>query len=295
MSSDRLNTFHDASGLVTVGVFRKRSPSAEQHHFDLGADVPDDMVVIGGGGLAAEFPVGALLTASYPNDSLSAWLVSSKDHIQPNPHYLIAYAIGLKIEGMSRDQLINAIHIDTQESGLGQHPETSANVDDGFLLVSGGFRIDWSGAGNLATASFPSTDRSWTARSKDHEAVSPANLRVYAISLREDLPVGQVQVAIESRESGTSQHPISVADVRDGFALTGGGGEAHWHKDGSLLWRLEPATTTSNQEFGAASKDHIHPDPSSITSYALGIQIKPKIQPLIKKERLRFSNRIGMF
>lgn len=295
MSSDRLNTFHDASGLVTVGVFRKKSPSAEQHHFDVGADVPDDMVAIGGGGLAAELPEGALLTASYPNDGLSAWLVSSKDHLNPNPHYLTAYAIGLKIKGMSRDQLINAIHIDTEESGRGQHLETSANADDGFLLVSGGFRIDWSGAGNLATASFPSTDRSWTARSKDHGEVSPANLRVYAISLRENLPVGQVQVAIESRESGVSPHPASVADVRDGFALVGGGAEAHWHTQGSLLWRLEPATTTSNQEFGASSKDHKYPDPGSITSYALGIQIKPKIKPLIEEKRLTFSNRIRMF
>lgn len=273
MPSERLNTFHDASGLVTVGVFRARSAGPAQHHVDEGADVPDDMIVIGGGALAVNLPVGALLTASYPNDHLSAWLASSKDHLTPLPHYLTVYAIGLKIEGMSRDQLLDAIHINTQESGLGSHPEATASVPGGFVLVSGGFRINWSGAGNLATASFPSTNLSWTAKSKDHGVLSPATLKVYAIGLREQLPVGRVQVAIGKRESAVSSHPSSAADVENGFALTGGGAEAHWHKYGSLLWRLDPATTTSNQEFSAASKDHDYVEPTTITAYSMGIRI----------------------
>jgi hypothetical protein len=271
--SDRLNTFHDASGKVTVGVFRSRSASEAQHQFDIGADVPSDMVAIGGGGVAAEFPAGALLTASYPNGDLSAWLVSSKDHEVPNPHYLTAYAIGLQIEGMSREELLDAIYITTNESGLGQHPESSASLPSEYSLVSGGFKVEWSGAGNLATASFPGTDRSWIARSKDHDIVSPANLRVYAIGLRKNLPVGQVDVKIGRQESTVSQHPSCVADVVNGYALTGGGAEAHWHTSGSLLWRLEPATTTANQEFAVSSKDHMVAEACTITAYALGIKI----------------------
>jgi hypothetical protein len=102
---------------------------------------------------------------------------------------------------------------------------------------------------------------------------SPANIRAYAISLRENLPVGQVRVAIDSDESGVSSHPSVVADMTDGFALTGGGADVHWRGAGNLLWRLEPTTTTSNQEFAASFKDHDISDPSSIAAYALGIQI----------------------
>ena len=65
---------------------------------------------------------------------------------------------------------------------------------------------------------------------------SPANIRAYAISLRENLPVGQVWVAIDSDESGISPHPSAVADMTDGFALTGGGADVHWRGAGNLLW-----------------------------------------------------------
>lgn len=277
MPTEELNTFHDESGLVTVGVFRSQSASKLSHHFDLAAEVPEDMVAIGGGGVAVEFPVGGLLTASYPNEDLSAWLVSSKDHHTADPHFLTAYAIGLRITGMSREQLLAAIHINTNESGLGEHPEATATLPARFLLVSGGFKVDWKtrpdSFGNLATASFPSTNLSWTGRSKDHEVASPANLRAYAIGLRGDLPVGRVEVAIERQTSSTSQHPSSVADVTPGFALTGGGAEAHWQTSGSLLWKLEPMTQTSNQEFRAGAKDHITAEPATITAYALGIKI----------------------
>jgi hypothetical protein len=272
MPAERLNIFHDASGLVTVAVFRQRAGNQQQHFTDFAAEIPPDMVVVGGGGLGDEDP-GNLLTASYPNDQLSAWLVSSKDHEVPDACFLEAYAIGLSIRGMTRDQLIGNVFVGTADSGTGAHPEATADVPEGFVLISGGFRVDWHGAGNLGTASFPSSNFSWTARSKDHDIPSPANIRAFAICLREHLPVGQVSVAITSQDSGAAPHPASIADVRPGFALTGGGAEVHWQGAGNLLWKLQPTTTTSRQDFAAASKDHIDPDPSTITAYALGIRI----------------------
>jgi hypothetical protein len=61
----------------------------------------DDMIAIGGGGRASDNP-GALLTASHPNDDLSGWVVSSKDHEVPDPHQLVTFVIGMKIDGMTR-------------------------------------------------------------------------------------------------------------------------------------------------------------------------------------------------
>lgn len=273
MVAERLNTFHDASGNVTVGVFRARGAPAS-HHIDEGADVPEDMVAVGGGAIASEGPPGAFLTASYPNGNMSGWLASSKDHQISQAHILTVYAIGLKINGMSRQQLLDNIHVSGDESGSAPHPEASTAVPGGFVMLGGGFRVDWLGGnGNLATASFPSTDRSWTARSKDHSVPGPANLKVFAVSIREVLPAGPVSTAIRPNESGVSAHPSAAADVPDGFALTGGGADVHFSAAGNLLWRLEPTTSTSDQNFAASSKDHKRPDPSSMTVFALGMRI----------------------
>jgi hypothetical protein len=275
--SEQLNEFHDASGKITVAVFRERAGSDQQHFTDLAVDVPDDMIAIGGGAEAVEFPAGALLTASYPNGDLSAWLASSKDHLVAQPHKLIGYAIGLRIAGMSRDELLRSIRISVQDSGLGQHPEASATMPSEFRLVSGGFKIDWSGTptgGNLATASFPQNTYSWMSRSKDHNVVSPANLRVWAIGMRRTLPVGRLRRFFEDEESSTSQHPHATADLPDGYALTGVGARVNWQGAGNLLWKLMPTTQTSNQEVSAASKDHVEPSPGTITAYAIGIRLE---------------------
>jgi hypothetical protein len=284
--SEQLNEFTDASGKVTVAVFRQRAGNAQSHFFDLAVDVPGDMVAIGGGAEAASFPVGALLTASYPNHDLSAWLVSSKDHLVEHRHRLTGYAIAVRIAGMSRDALLKSIRVSVQDSGVAQHPEASATLPSAFRLVSGGFKIEWTEGlstqqlppGNLATASFPQNTYSWTARAKDHGAVSPANLRVWAIGLRRQLPAGRVLGAIEDRGSTVAQHPEATADLPDGFALTGAGARVNWQvspfSEGSLLWRLAPTTNTANQEVRASAKDHLQYSPATITTYALGIRIR---------------------
>jgi hypothetical protein len=38
-TGNRLNTFHDASGLVTVSVFEIKSPNQQQHFIDFGVNV----------------------------------------------------------------------------------------------------------------------------------------------------------------------------------------------------------------------------------------------------------------
>ncbi|MEU9718504.1 hypothetical protein [Streptomyces sp. NPDC047976] len=267
--------FSDASGRVTVAVFSYRGNPPQHIWADQTVRVGDgDMVAIGGGATAAENPYGALLTASYPNDDLSGWTVSSKDHLDAQAHELTAYVIGLKIAGMTRDQLLRSVHVARADSGTAPHPEAEAGIPSSadYALVGGGFRVDWHGAGNLATASFPSTDYSWKARSKDHAASDPASIRSFAISLRRDLPVGRVSSTIARAESGQFQHPAAVATLPPGYALTGGGAEVHYRGEGSLLWKLEPSTSWA-PAFSAASKDHRFPDPATLTAYALGVRV----------------------
>jgi len=277
MPQSHLGSYRDESGKITVAVFERRAGNSQQHFHDYAATVDDDMVVIGGGVEATLLPYGALLTASYPNEEMSAWLGSSKDHTGPNPHKLKVYALGLKIAGMSRDDLIQHIYVGRNNSETAQHPEASQGVPGGYLLVSGGFNVNWRDfnpyGGNLATASFPENELSWKARSKDHTYVSRAVLTVYAIGLKENLPVGTVQRTIQESRSGHAQHPNATANCPAGYALVGGGAEVQWTGAGNLLWRLKPTIEVANQDFTASSKDHTFPSPATITAYALGIKI----------------------
>jgi hypothetical protein len=230
------------------------------------------MIAIGGGGTASENP-GALLTASHPNDDLSGWVVSSKDHEVPDAHQLVTYVIGMKIAGMTKQQLRNAIFVSVADSGVAPHPEAETGVpDDSFVMIGGGFRVDWHGAGSLSTASFPATEFSWKARAQDHDISDPSNIRVYAMCIRRNLPVGRVVVSIERADSGQAPHPAAIVNAANGFALTGGGAEVHTAGPGNLLWKLEPSTN-NNPTFAVASKDHVDSSPATITAYAMGIRL----------------------
>jgi len=267
------NTFTDSSGRVTVAVFEHIGDPPQHHWIEEEILVGDgDMIAIGGGGIASEHP-GALLTASHPNNDLSGWVVSSKDHLEQDPHKLVTYVIGLKIAGMTRGELRDSIFVSVADSGVTPHPEAeTGRPNDSFVMIGGGFRVDWHGAGNLATASFPATEFSWKARSQDHQESDPSNIRVFAMCLRRNLPVGQIAVSIQRSDSGQAPHPAAIANAANGFALTGGGAEVHTNGPGNFLWKLEPATNNS-PTFAAASKDHRESSPATLTTYAIGIRL----------------------
>jgi hypothetical protein len=272
----QLNTFHDVSRRITVAVFHHRGNPAQSHWTEQEVIVADaDMVAIGGGGAGTDFPAGNMLTASHPNDDMSGWVVSSKDHEISNPVELETYVIGIKINGLTRRQLHDSLFVTTQDSGVSPHPEAETGVpSEEFVLVGGGFRVDFHGAGNIGTASFPSSQFSWKARSKDHDISDPSNIRVFAIGLRKFIPsIGFVIPNIARADSSQTGHPASTATVAPGFALVGGGAEVHTNGGaGNLLWKLEPSTSLS-PTFTASSKDHVVADPSSITAFAIGLRI----------------------
>jgi hypothetical protein len=268
----QINTIRDASGFITVSLFSRIGNPPQQHWIDEEILVPDpDMIAIGGGGIGNDSP-GALLTASYPNSNLSGWVVSSKDHEVQDFHQLQTFVLGMKIAGMSKQQLLDSVIITQANSAVEPHPEAEAGIpSDEYVLVGGGFRVDWHGMGNLGTASFPSTASSWKARSKDHDLPDPSSIRAYAIGIKRFLPSGRIRGTNSSNTSSIAPHPEAVATLEPGFALVGGGAEVHYHI-GNLLWKLEPSL--SPESFIAASKDHMDPDPSSITAYALGILLE---------------------
>lgn len=71
-----------------------------------------------------------MITASYPNNDLSAWIISSKDHAYAEAINAQGYAIGLKIEGMSRDDLLEYIYFCSKTSNSGvatEEPNANAS------------------------------------------------------------------------------------------------------------------------------------------------------------------------
>ena len=95
--------YTDWSGKIHLKIFYETS--VKTNHPRVVATVSEDYVVVGGGAWAYGWvDRGAFLTESRPNADLTKWIASSKDHTYPDPHYLKAYAIGMKIDGITIEE-----------------------------------------------------------------------------------------------------------------------------------------------------------------------------------------------
>lgn len=259
----------DASGKLTIAVFERYATTAAGVNTNFAVTVPSDFVVIGGGGEGKEAPSGNLLTASYPDTGLTSWLVSTRDHIVADPVQVRAWAIGLKVAGLTPAQLRTYLTVSTATSGTVAHPDVTASLPAGYVLAGGGIRVSSSGAGNLATASSPASVTSWRVRSKDHINSAPTTATAYAIGINSTLPgVGTIGNVIDSGTSSVVSHPSYTTGLSSGYALSGCGAFVNWSGSGNMLWRIKPV----NSGCTAASKDHEIASPASISTYALGLR-----------------------
>jgi vibriolysin len=259
----------DTSGKLTIAVFERYSTTSAGINTNFAVSVPGDFVVVGGGGEGKEGPSGNLLTASYPDSGLTSWLVSTKDHLESDPVQVRAWAIGLKVAGLTPAQLRGYLTVSSATSASVAHPDVTATLPAGFVLVGGGIKVNWSGNGNLATASAPSGASAWRVRSKDHKESSPATAQAYAIGISSSIPgVGTIGNVINGGTSAVAAHPSFTAGLSTGYALSGCGAFVNWSGAGNLLWRIKPV----NSGCAVASKDHIDSSPASISGYAIGLR-----------------------
>src|SRR5262249_34391786 len=124
-------------------------------HPSVEVTVPAGYKLLGGGAFDHWTGAGSLLTASYPKNDQTSF-VCGKDHEVSAPAAILAHAIALHDRNDEYE-----VTIKSEPSGPQQHPKTTATLPQGFLLTGGGAFVDWHGAGNLLTASFPSSDTSW--------------------------------------------------------------------------------------------------------------------------------------
>jgi Zn-dependent metalloprotease len=269
-------------GRLEIAVFERYSDTAKSIHSDFLVTIPDDTyTLIGGGVEGAEGPVGHLITMSRPAGK--HWVVSTKDHLQADPHRIRAWAIGLRVVGMANYQLAGSMQITSATTSAAvPHPEATALVPFGYHLIGGGFKVNWSGMGNMAFESAPAGITGWRARSKDHVVSSPGTITSFAISIANNVGISNggnwtfynFRSSIASETSTVAPHPSTTVFVPGGHVLSGCGGTVHWQGTGSLLWQIKP-TNIYRGVIGCmvGGKEHLGSDPSSATAYAIGLRL----------------------
>ena len=159
----------------------KSEPSEPAAHRSAVAVLPAGFVLTGGGAFVNWHGAGTLLTASFPNSDTS-WEVRGKDHDISDPAQITAFAIGMRPKANGK-KLRHEIR--KAKSAIAAHPSVAVQLDPGWSLSGGGAFDDWTGDGNLLTASFPQGE-GWVASGKDHKVSSPASITAFAIGLRDN-------------------------------------------------------------------------------------------------------------
>jgi hypothetical protein len=268
--------FTDASGDVTVRLYT--GPWVFGQHNSTTVSVDSDFVLVGGGAeVSGMGNPGALLTGSYPDLNLTTWHAESKDHETPYAHYLRAYAIGLRLNGVSSVQLRSYMVLVTQSSTRAQHPNAVAALPPGYLLIGGGARANWTGPGLLLTESYPSSFQ-WVASAKDHQITEFGSVDAFAIGITSgSIPgFGSLSATYNSASTFISTgYGTASALVPTGWVLSSMGGQAQYQGQGRMLTQLIPySDPPANSRPGGrvTSKDHSFADAGSTSAYVVAIQ-----------------------
>ena len=247
---------------LAIQLFTQTSALAQ--HPSTTVTVPQGFKIIGGGAFDHYSEPGNMLTASYPL-SPTEWFVAGKDHEQASPATITAFALGLNDPNNEWD-----VVVDSNTSPIKvPHPQATATLRAGYVMTGGGAFVDYgTGVGSILTASYPDSNSSWQARSKDQDISDPAKVTAYVIGIKHNQLLHRAQISITNATGANAAHPTAQVQVASGYTLCGGGAIDNYTGNGNLLTANYP----NGPYWMAAGKDHEHSDPSSITVYAIGIQ-----------------------
>jgi hypothetical protein len=247
---------------LSVQLFQATSALAA--HPQVTVTVPSGYKIVGGGAVDNWGDgAGNLLTAAYPQGP-NTWFAAGKDHEVSSPATLTGYALAIHDPHNEWD-----VTIQSSTSGPDAHPTAVATLPQGYVLTGGGAFVDWTGAGNLLTASFPNAALSWEASSKDHDISDPAAITAYVIGIRHRAGTVRLAQTVIQVTGANQQHPTATACLGAEWTLCGGGAVDNWDGDGNLL----TATYPEGSCWTAAGKDQIHASPATITAYAIGLRV----------------------
>jgi hypothetical protein len=267
----------DQSGRITTQIAVCSTAGSDSVRA-LGCEVGADYVLVGGGGFVMDGGgAGAMLTASYPfgGSALSIWEARSKDHGVVNYHRLVTYAIGLKLAGLTRQQLRANITLVSATSGVMAHPQLTVQGPAGEIALGGGARVNYNGAGSMLTRSMPrspcnaATCSEWIVGAKDHIYSDPATITGYVITIKENVPgFGRLiaQTGATAANFVDTGRTKTSYRVPDGWALTGLGADSLTASGpGRLLTRI--GTEIDERELWFEDKDHLYPSAGGVSGY----------------------------
>jgi hypothetical protein len=270
--------FVDATGTVTIRI-KECGWSATAPHPTATCAVDPDFVLVGGGA-QIENQGNALLVASYPDPGLSTWIASSKDHYYHYSHRVRAYAIGLRLAGVSSVTLRSYVRMWSRPSSFASaRPEATMEVPPGYKLIGGGAQVTWQGEGILLTDSYPDSFQ-WVARGKDHiKGDGSGKAIAYAIGVTTDAIPGfgvlDVTMPTPRVEWSGGGYLTASTETPTGWVLSSVGGAVQYDRDGRMLHQLIPfLDNPTNTRPGAmvGSKDHRYWDSGLTTAYALSVK-----------------------
>lgn len=259
----------------TIVTVSKTSP-AEAHpdgvvtlaDFGVGTSA-EDYKLLSGGAIDNWSGAGNMLTASYPQ-SVTAWEARGKDHKIGDAASVTVYLTAIHDpEDIWDTQVFNK----TGEKA--NHPTAEVDLPEGWILSGGGACVNYTGAGNLMTASYPKlaadgvTPVGWMAASKDQIDGDPTTITAYAVGLKCKLDGVTAQTLVTQATSAPEEWPSQSVSVGDGD-LVGGGAKDNWTGTGNLLTASYPL---NNHEWEAKGKSHISSSSATITAYAIGLSV----------------------
>jgi hypothetical protein len=270
--------FVDSSGTVTVRI-KECPPTGFGEHLTATCTVDSNFVLIGGGAdVVGEGNPGALLTASYPDSSLTTWIASSKDHGLVFYHQLRTYAIGLQLAGVSATTLRNYMYFTSGSSPFAsERPSSTAQLPPGYKLLGGGAIANYTGPGLLLTSSRPDGFQ-WVAEAKDHKYGESGTVTTYAIGITSGTIPGFGSLDTLSTSAPTwapTGYGTASIATPSGWVLASVGANAQYNGAGRLLTDMIPfVDAPSNSSMGAMirSKDHILADSGYTTAYLIAIR-----------------------
>ncbi|NRA66733.1 MAG: hypothetical protein HRU19_19755 [Pseudobacteriovorax sp.] len=278
VNSQRLSTQIDKNGILEIAVFEREAPMALPGHFDFEIEVPDDYIVIGGGGAGTNAPFGHLLVASYPGSQLGSWFISSKDHAGfQNPFKIKGYAVGLKVNGLMRNELAQYVSLSQNKSTIDLIPEISTWTNSDQVILGGGLRPG--NPSQLLISSYPVSEHEWSAKTKAHFYFDYGDIETFAIGIDREIPhLGTIEQFITESQSNIVAHPTTTTRLphNKDFLLAGCGVDVGDNPLGNLVYEIRPLTESGQKACRVSSKDHGASSPAAITGYALGIKLNKR-------------------
>jgi hypothetical protein len=223
--------------------------------------------LVGGGAFAQYTGAGAFLTESHHVDART-WSGSSKDHRISDPHYLVAYAIGLRLDGVNADTLRGLLRHDSVTAPASPTAWPTASMARPQGGTSTGAQTNTIGPGQLLTQVVMDTTLASVA-SKDHHLSSPGTITASTTYVEGTFSAGTIiegfgalefQYMNATPSSVSTGIASSTANVSTGWALAGwGGSSTYTGGPGRLLFRIGPnaaAAGCNARTVVVQSKDH---------------------------------------